>query len=468
MNYDIIIIGGGPGGYEAAIRAGQLGARIALVEKDKLGGTCLNRGCIPTKALYRNAEIMNTLKEADHFGIEVSDYKLNINKVHDRKDGIITDLRKGIHQLMKANQVEVIEGFGKITAKDEVTVTLNDGSQQVLKTKHIVIATGSRPKSVPVPGGDLQGLMTSRDILEMRQIPKRLVVVGGGVVGIEFAGIFNAFGTEVTVLSRSPHILKMIDTDITKRLASVLKKKGITIHTAAAASQFEAIDGGYRVTAQTKKGEVVIEADQVLLSGGRGPVVEGIGLEDLGIAYDRSGIQVNARYETNVSNIYAIGDVTGQWMLAHAASHNGIAVVEDIMGFDSNINQNLVPNCIFIFPEIASVGLTEMEAKEKGYDVNVSKFMFAANGKALALGESQGYVKVIECEGKLAGVHIMGPHASDLIHEGTLAINKGLTVRDIAETIHAHPTLSEAFVEATLGLHNEAIHMVPKKKRKTK
>jgi len=468
MIYDIIIIGGGPGGYEAAIRAGQLGAKIALIEKDHLGGTCLNRGCIPTKALYRNAEIMNTLKDADHFGIEISDYKLNIDKVHDRKENIISDLRKGIHQLMGAHGVEVIEGFGKLTAKNQVTVTLNDGTEVQLETKNIIIATGSRPKNVPVPGGDLQGLMTSRDILNMRKVPKSLVVVGGGVVGLEFAGIFNAFGTDVTVLSRSPHILKMIDTDITKRLTSSLKKKGMKILTSTAAANFEKTESGYRVTANTPKGEVVVEAEEVLLSGGRGPVTDGIGLDEVGVEYDRTGVTVNEHYETNVHSIFAIGDVTGQWMLAHAASHNGIAVVERIMDFESNINQNLVPNCIFIFPEIASVGLTEMEAKAKDLTINVSKFMFAANGKALALGKAEGYVKVIEHEGKLAGVHIMGPHASDLIHEGTLAINKGLTVRDIAETIHAHPTLSEAFVEATLGLHNEAIHMVPKKKKRSK
>ncbi|MCK8059635.1 MULTISPECIES: dihydrolipoyl dehydrogenase [unclassified Fusibacter] len=461
---DIIIIGAGPGGYEAAIRGAQLGASVALIERDEVGGTCLNRGCIPTKALYKNAEVLHTMKHADTFGIELEGYTLNLEKVRNRKNQVVSDLVGGIHQLLEANGVELIKGLGRIVDNETVSVTTADGELEV-KGKHIVIATGSKPIQIPIPGADHPGIFTSNEVLKLEEVPKRLLVIGGGVVGIEFATIYNEFGSEVTVLDAMPTILPFLDADISKRLAMGLKKKGIAIETKVGVKSISESGGVFTVIAEDKKGEKTFEADRILMAVGRMPNISGLGLDEACVEYDRKGIKVSERFETTLKNVYAIGDVNGKWMLAHVASHQGIEVVERIMGQIPVINQEIVPSCVFTFPEVATVGKSEADLKEAGVDYNSSKFMFAANGKALSLGESDGFVKVIEADGKIVGVHILGPHASDLIHEAAIIINKGLTVKDVAGTIHAHPTLAEAFVEATLALHGEAIHMVPKKPR---
>lgn len=465
MEYDVVIIGGGPGGYEAAIRGAQLGLKVCLVEKDKLGGTCLNRGCIPTKALYRNAEIINTLRNIDEYGIGVDGYRIDIPKIQERKQNIVNQLVSGINQLLKANQVEVLTGTGSIKDENRVTVTFEDGETRDLKTENIIIATGSMPLVPPIPGADSDGVYTSDEILNFSELPKSLAIIGGGVIGMEFAGIFNSLGSKVTVIEFLPGILAQVDSDITKRLGVSLKKRGIDIHTSTKVTKIKKVEDGFTVFAEGKKGEIQVFAEKVLISTGRMPVTEGLNLEAAGIDFDRKGIKVDEKFKTTAKKVYAIGDVNGKIMLAHAASHQGIAVIEEIAGISNNETTNPVPGCVFIFPEIATVGITEDEAKKLGIEYKVSKFMFGANGKALALGETEGMVKVLsDNDNTIIGVHIMGPHASDLIHEGTLAVSKRLNVDDIAQTIHAHPTLSEAFLEAVLGLKGEAIHMVPSRK----
>ncbi|KMT20926.1 dihydrolipoyl dehydrogenase [Clostridium cylindrosporum] len=465
MQMDVVVIGGGPGGYVAGIKAAQLGAKTCIIEMDKVGGTCLNRGCIPTKALYRNAEILNILHEIDEFGISVPSYEVDINKVHDRKEKVVSTLVTGVEQLIKANGVELVSGKATIKDKNTIVVTLNDGETREITTKNIIIATGSEPSIPSIEGATLEGVLTSNEILELREIPKRLLVVGGGVIGMEFAGIFNSLGTEVTVLQSGDRILKFADSDLTKRLVASVKKKGVNMQLHTRIQKIEQGDGCLKVVAEGKKGEVTFEADKVLMSIGRTPLVKGIGLEEVGVEFDGRGIKVNDKFETNVEGIYAIGDVNGKSMLAHAASHQGITVAELIMGHSSDADHSLVPSCVFVFPELSTIGPSEDELKAEGKEYKASKFMFAANGKALSLGETEGLVKVLaDMDDTIIGVHILGPHASDLIHEGVLAVSRKLKVKDIADTIHAHPTLSESFVEAVLGINNEAIHMVPKKK----
>ncbi len=469
MENDIVIIGGGPGGYVAAIRAAQLGAKVSLVEEREIGGTCLNRGCIPTKALYSNAEMLNKLKEIDSFGIQVDNIGIDVEKIQSRKQSVVDQLVGGIEKLIKLQGINLLRGRGKIQDKNTVYVTLNDGSEEVLTTKNIIIATGSKPSMPNIPGTDLEGVITSDDILNFKEIPKRLAVAGSGVIGIEFAYIFNALGSEVSVISST--LLKRTDKDIVKRLPSILKKQGIKLYDEVRAKEIIKGEDGLIIKAKSKKenkkDEIVIEADYLLMASGRGPILEDLNLDEIGVEYDGSGIKVNNHFETNIDGVYAIGDVIGGIMLAHVASHEGIHAVEHIMGVTSTVRADVVPDCIFINPQIAYVGLTEQKAKEKGLDYKVSKFMFGANGKALAMGEPEGFVKVISSkeDDKIIGVHIMGPHASDLVHEGALAIANNLNAKDIANTIHAHPTLGEAFSEAVLGLSNEAIHMAPSKKR---
>lgn len=465
--YDILVIGGGPGGYVAAIRGAQLGAKVCLVEKDKLGGTCLNRGCIPTKALYRNAEIINTLKHIDEFGINVDNYKINVEQIHSRKQSIVDGLVGGIGQLIKSNNIDLINGSATLEDKNTVSITQLDGTEKVITSKNIIIATGSVPSVPPIEGVTSEGIYTSNEILNFDKLPASLVVIGGGVIGMEFASIFNAMGSKVTVMEFLPTILATVDTDLTKRLMPSLKKKGIDINVSTGVTKIEKVENGYIVYAQGKKGEIQVEAEKVLVAIGRKPLIEGLKLEELGIEYDKKGVKVDGNYETNIKGIYAIGDVNGKIMLAHAASHQGEVASENIMNVHSN-HKEIIPGCIFIFPEISSVGITEDEAKVKGLNYKTSKFMFGANGKALTLGESEGLVKVITEEKNekdiIIGVHIMGPHASDLIHEGTLAVSNEMDIESIVSTVHAHPTLSEAFHEASSGILGKAIHMSPAKK----
>jgi len=465
LQRDIVIVGGGPGGYVAAIRAAQLGAKVSLVEKDQLGGTCLNRGCIPTKALYQNAQVIHSLTRSEEFGVIHSGFTLDMAKIQARKARVVTQLREGIAKLLQAYEVEYIIGLASFTASRDVIIRPTEGPEYVLRAEHVIIATGSVPTKPPIPGSDLPGVLNSNELLDVREIPSSLVVIGDGVIGMEFAGIFNSFGTDVTVLEFMPRILYQVDKDLVLRLNASLRKSGMKLSANMKVQEIRQIDGGLlEVRAIGQSGAETFSAEKVLLATGRGINIEGLNLEAIGVEYDRKGIKVDKKFATNVKGVYTIGDVIGGHMLAHVASEEGKACVENILGLNRHINYDCVPAVVFTSPEIATVGLNEEEAIARGIPISVSKFMLGANSKAVAMGEEIGLVKVLarEPSKEVIGVHILGSHASTLIHEAALAVEHKLTVNDIARTIHAHPTISEAFLEAVLGLDDRAIHAAPK------
>lgn len=454
--HDIAIVGGGPGGYVAALRAAQLGANVAVIEKDRLGGTCLNRGCIPTKALAKSAEAFLEVRHSSDFGVETSGVQVNFSRMMERKQQIVDSLVEGIAQLLKAGNVTLYNGTGRIVSPHQVAV-----NGQEVKARKLVIATGSVPARVPIPGLDLPGVVTSDELLEIKEIPESLVIIGAGVIGMEFACIFAALGTKVTVIEMLPQILPPVDEEIARRFSQVLRGQGIQVHVSSRVKEIAASEAGPRVLFEGVKGEQAIEAAMVLVAVGRAPYTEGLGLAELGVAMDRRAVAVNDYLETNVPDVYAIGDVTGRIMLAHVASYQGELAVENALGQRHAADYRAVPNCIFTIPEIAGAGMTEREAKEQGIPYQVSRFPFSALGRAQTMGETTGTVKII-CEspsGKVLGMHIMGPHATDLIAEGCLAIQLGATAKDIAHTIHAHPTLPEAVREAALGQLDGALHL---------
>ena len=465
MEKDLLIIGGGPGGYVAAIRASQLGKKVTIIEEDKVGGTCLNRGCIATKALYKNAEVLNTIKKSEDFGISIASHSLNMEKVQARKNEIASNLRGGIEQLLKGFNIEVIYGKASFIDKNKIEYTTLDGTKDTITANKIIIATGSTVQKLPVEGIDLPNVITSNEALDLDYIPNDIVIIGGGVIGIEFAGIFASFGASVTIVEYAPRILPMLDEEMVKRLTMYLKKKGIKINTSVGVKKVEQLDNKLKVIADSKDSTVEYIADLVLVAAGRAINTNGLGLEGIGVEYDRKGIKVNKSFETSVENIYAIGDVIGGQMLAHVASDEGKVAVENMYGINSSINYDCVPACVFTFPELSSVGLTEEEAKRREIHYSVGKFNFAANCKAQTISEGEGLIKVLvdNSNNKIIGMHILGPNASDLIHEGAVAIENGLTVEDIRKTIHAHPTLSEAIQEATLAAFGEAIHTLPRR-----
>ena len=467
FDFDLIIIGGGPGGYVAAIRAAQLKAKVCLVERQRMGGTCLNTGCIPTKALYRSAEVCNLVKNSEEFGIVSKETAINWERVQDRKIKIVNQLVGGIHQLMKANGITVMNGEAKLTSTNEISIDKEDAETETISANHIMIATGSKSAVLPIEGVNLAGVLDSTALLDIDHIPQKLTVIGGGVIGMEFAAIFSAFGSKVTVVEFLPNILAQIDTDLSKRLVPIMKKKGIEILTSSKVLKIEKKDNKLTLAVSTTKGDIGIEGDQVLMAVGRQPVKDDLMLENAGVISDSKGIGTNQFGQTNVPNIYAIGDVTGGIMLAHTASHQGMIAAEHMMGFEPYQTIQAVPGCVFAFPEIAFVGVTEDEAREKGIAYKTGKFLFGGNGKALTLGEGEGLIKVISDENNiLIGVHILGPHASDLIHEGVLAIGMKCSAEDIIGTIHAHPTLSESFAEAVMDLKGIPLHSAPAKKGK--
>lgn len=467
MDKDLLIIGGGPGGYVAAIRASQLGSNVTVIEEDKVGGTCLNRGCIATKALYKNAEVLNTIKKSDDFGINIAEYSINMKKVQQRKNSISDGLRTGVEQLLKGFNIEVIYGKASFVDKNTVECITNDGEKSVISAKKIIIATGSKASKLPIKGIDFPNVITSNEALNLDYIPNDIVIIGGGVIGIEFAGIFSSFGANVTVIEYAPRILPMLDEEMVKRLSIYLKKKGIKINAGTAVKEIEKLDNSkLKVIAESNAKIIEYTADLVLTATGRSINVDGLNLEKAGVEYDSKGIKVNDVFESSVPSIYAIGDVIGGQMLAHLASDEGKVAVENMHGIQSRVNYDCVPACVFTFPELSSVGLTEEEAKSRKIDYSVGKFNFAANCKAQTISEGDGLIKVLaENETKkIIGVHILGPSASDLIHEASLAIQNALTVDDVRETIHAHPTLSEAFQEASLAVQEQAIHTLPRRK----
>jgi len=458
---EVVIIGGGPGGYVAAIKAAHLGLKTLLVEKDKLGGVCLNWGCIPTKALVSTAELLNNLQRAGEFGIQVKDYSFDFPAIMKRKDMITQRLSSGVGQLMKANQVRVIRGEGQIIEPGIVEVTDIAGEKEMIKTKNIIIATGSKVMRLPLPGIDNEGVITSDEALSLSKLPSRTLIIGGGVVGIEFAGIFKALGVEVTVVEMLPRILLPIDEEIALRLTQLLQRKGIKILTDCKVKEIKRNNQNLEVLVSTTDGEKKIETEKVLLAAGRVPELGNIDVQRLGIELNGKAIKVDEKMRTNIPGIYAVGDVVGKIMLAHVASREGIVAVENISGKEVLMDYKVVPNCVFSMPEVASVGLTEKEAREENNNIKISKFPFMANGKALGMGETEGMVKIIANGDtlELLGVHILGAHASDLIAEGTLALSIEATAFEIVNTIHAHPTLAETIAEAAEGIIGKPIHI---------
>ncbi len=469
MTKRIAIIGAGPGGYVAAIRAAQLGADVTLIENREVGGTCLNRGCIPTKTYFRNAEIMNSLKRANEFGIEVDGYRLDGKALQERKNAVVNSLVTGIEKLISSyKNIEFIPG--KATFKDNKTLTVDllAGEKREVQADNIIIATGSFPQMTETKGVDLEGVITSDDLLDLDHIPGTLIVVGGGVIGLEFASIYKELGSNVILLAS--RILKDADKEIAKRLTPMLKKQGIETYVDIRAKEIVKEGDKLKVVARYKEKDEEIEVvgDYVLIASGRAPLVDGLNLEGVGIKVGKKGIEVNDDFQTTIEGIYAIGDVNSKGIqLAHVASAQGEYVVEKIMGHDPDIVLEHWPACVFTMNEVAQVGYTEEQLKEKGIEYKSSKFMFSANGKALSLGEGEGIVKILagKDDNKILGVHILGPHANDLIHEGALAISNNMDASAITRTIHAHPTLSEAVHEAALGLDDLAIHIAPKRKR---
>ncbi len=459
--YDVVVIGSGPGGYVAAIRAAQKGGKVACIEKASIGGTCLNRGCIPTKALVQSANVYQAVLGSEEFGVKTSGVCCDFSRVMQRKKEVVSRLVEGVERLFASNGVELVRGTAQIEAPGVVTVN-QGGKVTKLNTRSIIIATGSCPELPPVSEESLSHTISSDDALELTEIPESMVVIGGGVLGVEFACIYRAFGTEIDIIKRSPLILPPIDEELSKRLMPILKKQGIRINTGIYIKQIvEAPGGGKRVIADTKDGkEVHFDAEKVLVAMGRKPDFGGLDLQTLGISYDRKGIHVNERMETSVSGIYAIGDVVGRFYLAPVASAEGIVAADNAMGEHRSMDYSVVPQCVFSMPEVAGVGLTEREAKEKHANIRVSKFPFSANGKAVAMGETDGLVKIVsDAGGKILGVHILGPHATDLIHEGAVALAKGSSAADIAHLVHAHPTLAETVMEAAHGILGQPIHL---------
>lgn len=457
MTYNAVVIGGGPGGYVAAIRIAQLGGRVAVVEKDKLGGTCLNRGCIPTKSLIAAVDRLKAVEEAAEFGIEVSKPVINFGKVQARKAEVVEKLVSGINFLFKKNRVDLFTGTAKIKAPGVVEVEHN-GEVQELPCENIVIATGSSPALIKSLGYNGTTVITSEEALQLTEVPKSLLIIGAGVIGCEFAHIYGSMGTEITMVEAAASILSIQDKDISRRMQTIFKKKKFNIKTNATIKKIEEVDGG--VKAELENGDI-ITAEKALISIGRTLNTQNLGLAEVGVELgDRGQILVNDQMQTNIKGIYAIGDVVMKYQLAHVASAQGIVAAENIMGKNSTMDYSAVPSCIFTSPEIASVGMTEQQAKDKGIPVKTGKFNFMANGKALSMGEGEGFVKIITNQENdvVLGVHIIGPHASDLIAEATLAVRKGMSAKELATTIHAHPTLAEAIMEAAENVHGLSIH----------
>ncbi|EGL16706.1 MULTISPECIES: dihydrolipoyl dehydrogenase [Paenibacillus] len=469
--YDIVILGGGTGGYVAAIRAAQLGKKVALVEKDKLGGTCLHRGCIPSKALLRSAEVLATTRQAEEFGVIAPDVSLDFTRVQSRKDGIVAQIHKGVQYLMKKNKIDVFNGIGRIMAPSifssrsgTLSVEMPDGSFETLVPEHLILATGSRPRVLPGLEPDGEHILTSDEALALEALPDSLIIVGGGVIGVEWASMMNDFGVDVTVVEAGPRLVPTEDEEISRELDRLLRKRGVKVlaNASVLADTLRKDASGVTVAAEQKGERVELAAAKILVSVGRAPNVEQFGLENTDVKLERGFIRVNGHMQTNIPHIYAIGDVIGGLQLAHAASHEGVVAVEHICGLKPHTHEaHRIPRCVYTRPEIASVGWTEAEAKEKGFKIKTGKFGFKPLGKAIVYGENDGFVKVVIDADKndLLGVHMIGPHVTDYIAEAALAQLLEASPWEIGSTIHPHPTLSEAFAEAVLAAEGRAIHI---------
>lgn len=458
MTYKIAIIGAGPGGYVAAIRAAQLGAKVAVIEQGALGGTCLNRGCIPTKALLAGAALVQEIRRAATFGIEVQGYTVDYGRLAARKDAVVKQLNQGIAYLFKKNKVDLFAGKACLRNPRRIAITGDNGQVQEIEAENIILATGSEPALLPSLGYNGRSVVTSTEALEWSALPESLVIIGGGVIGCEFATLFSTLGVKVTIVEAMPTILPMIDGELARRYQMLLKRVGVEIKTGVQVTAVRDEGGLVKLTLAT--GEELSVA-KVLISIGRRFNTSGLGLEEIGVALGSRGeILVDDYLRTNIEGVYAVGDVTNKIQLAHVASVQGIAAVQTILGRPTKVNYDAVPSCIFTSPEIASVGLTQEEAEKRGFKVKVGKFPFQASGKAQASGETEGMVKIVaEAESdRILGVHIMGAHATELIAEGTLAVSQGIKAQELAACIHAHPTLAEAVMEAAEAVHGMSIH----------
>jgi dihydrolipoamide dehydrogenase len=459
----IAILGAGPGGYVAAIKAAQLGAQVTVIEDTEVGGTCLNKGCIPTKTLLATTELLHKMKNSTEFGIEISGQVTpNLSRIMERKNKVVSTQVKGIRSLFKSWGISLIEGRGMIVSPEKIKVQKRDGTTDIVGADRIIIATGSRPAQLPLFPFDGDHILSSDDALTITSVPKTLIIIGAGVIGCEFAFIFSELGADITMLEIMPRALSTEDPDISETLERELKKKKIKLMTGVKVTGVQGKHDGIHVYLGEGK-ELV--AEKLLVSVGRVLNSDGIGLEAVGIEKGPKGeIVVNEKMETNIGGMYAIGDVTGGLLYAHVASREGIVAAKNIIGLDQTMDYGVVPATIFTSPEIATVGLKENQAAEKGIKVKTGHFQFRAIGKAHVMGEITGFIKIVsdETSDRILGVHIIGPHASDLIHEAALAMRAGLKTKDIAETIHSHPTLSEGIMEAAEDVHGEAIH-VPKK-----
>ena len=455
--YDVIVLGSGPGGYVTAIRASQLGLKTAVIEKESLGGVCLNWGCIPTKALLKSAQVFEYLKHAGDYGLKVKDYDKDFDTVVNRSRNVAEGMSKGVQFLMKKNKIDVISGYGKIKPGKKVDV---DGKEY--SANHIIIATGARSRELPSLPQDGKKVIGYRQAMTLEKQPKKLIIVGSGAIGVEFAYFYNAMGTEVTIVEYMPRIVPVEDEDVSKQLERSFKKSGIKIMTSTEVTAVNTSGKGVKATVKTKKGEETLEADVVLSAVGIKTNIENIGLEDVGIVTDRDKILVNDFYQTNIPGYYAIGDVTPGPALAHVASAEGILCVEKIAGHHIEaLDYGNIPGCTYCSPEVASVGLTEAQAKDQGLEIKVGKFPFSASGKASAGGNTEGFVKVIfdAKYGEWLGCHMIGAGVTDMIAEAVLGRKLETTGHEVLKTVHPHPTMSEAVMEAVADAYNEVIHI---------
>jgi dihydrolipoamide dehydrogenase len=462
MKYDIIVLGSGPGGYVTAIRASQLGFKTAVVEKESLGGVCLNWGCIPTKALLKSAQVFEYLKHVDEYGLKAEAIDKDFTAVVQRSRNVADGMSKGVQFLMKKNKIDVIEGFGKVKPGKKLDVTAADGTVNEYSADHIIIATGARSRELPNLPQDGKKVIGYREAMTLPEQPKSMIVVGSGAIGVEFAYFYNSMGTDVTIVEYMPNIVPVEDKDISKQMERSFKKSGIKVMTNSSVETVDTSGDTIKATVKTSKGEKVLEADVVLSAVGIKTNIENIGLEDVGIITDRDKILVNDWYQTNMPGYYAIGDVTPGPALAHVASAEGITCVEKIAGLHTeSIDYGNIPGCTYASPEIASVGLTEDKAKEQGYSIKVGKFPFSASGKAKAAGTPDGFVKVIfdEKYGEWLGCHMIGAGVTDMIAEAVVARKLETTGHEILKAIHPHPTMSEAVMEAVADAYDEVIHL---------
>jgi dihydrolipoamide dehydrogenase len=464
--YDIVVLGAGPGGYVAAIRAAQLGLKIGIVEKKYWGGVCLNIGCIPTKALLKNAEVAHTVQHrAKDFGLSFDNLQVDYEAAFKRSRRVSDRLVKGVGFLMRKHDIDTYDGWGTIQDTSTLKVALNEGGEETLTFKNLIIATGAHPRSIPGIEVDQDNVITTYIPAIMADTrPEQVVVVGGGPIGLEFAYVWASYGAEVTIVEMLDHLAPLEDPDVSAELEKAYRRLGINYMTSTRVEGIERTDGGARVKVSSAEGEQTLEAEQVLVAIGFAPNVEGFGLENIGVTQaERSKfIQVDESMRTNVPNVYAVGDVTGKMMLAHVGSAMGIIAAETIAGHETyELDYRMMPRCIYSQPQIASFGLTEAQAAEEGYEVKVARFPFQANGKSLGLGESLGFVKLVADAkyGEILGAHLVGPDVTELLPELTLAHNSELTALEIARNVHAHPTLSEALMEAAHGIVEDYIHI---------